>query len=153
MTKLEDSAKEWGRTYFVQPKKCTIHMLTCDQMPTDWWSYALHLHLFLNRKGRWGTTEWFHKQFPPFFSVLHCLWDLANSRPLHSLMLSSHLFFCLPFLLPSITVSCKMVLTRPDEWEICPYHCSLHLFVMVRRSLWFHVVRLHAWSWHGLPRW
>ena len=30
---------------------------------------------------------------------------------------------------------CKMVLARPDEWETCPYHFSLHLFTMVRRSL------------------
>ena len=28
------------------------------------------------------------------------LWDLMNPRPVHSLMLSSHLFFCLPHLLP-----------------------------------------------------
>ena len=27
------------------------------------------------------------------------LWDLANSRPVHFLMLSSHLFLCLPRLL------------------------------------------------------
>ena len=35
---------------------------------------------------------------------------MANSRPVHSLMLSSHLFFCLPCLLPPFTVPCKMVL-------------------------------------------
>ena len=63
------------------------------------------------------------------------LWDLANSRPVHSLMLSSHLFFCLPCLLPPLTVPCKIVLARPDEWETCPYYCSLCLFTMVRRSL------------------
>ena len=40
-----------------------------------------------------------------------------NSRPAHGLM-SSHLFFCLPCLLPPFTVPCKMVLARPDEWEI-----------------------------------
>ena len=33
-----------------------------------------------------------------------------------------------PFTLP-----CKMVLARPDEREICPYHCSLRLFTMVKR--------------------
>ena len=30
---------------------------------------------------------------------------------------------------------CKMVLTRPDERETCPYHLSLRLFTMLRRSL------------------
>ena len=52
----------------------------------------------------------------------------------HSLMLSSYLFFCLPCLLSSFAVPCKMVSARPDEWETCPYHCSLRLFTMVRRS-------------------
>ena len=32
-----------------------------------------------------------------FFTAL---WNLPNSRPVHSLMLSSHLFLCLPCLLP-----------------------------------------------------
>ena len=37
---------------------------------------------------------------PPPFSI--ALLDLANSRPVHSLMLSSHLFFCLACLLPDV---------------------------------------------------
>ena len=32
------------------------------------------------------------------------LWDLPNSRPVHSLTLSSHLFLCLPYLPPTLTV-------------------------------------------------
>ena len=69
--------------------------------------------------------------FPLFSSAL---WDLANSRPVNSLMLSSHLFLCLPCLLPPFTVPCKMVLARPDERETWPYHCSLRLFTVVSRS-------------------
>ena len=45
------------------------------------------------------------------------LWDLPNSRPVHSLMLSSHLFLCPLCLLPPFAVPCKMVLARPDERE------------------------------------
>ena len=48
-------------------------------------------------------------------------------------MLSSHLFFCLPCLLPPFTVPCKMVLARPDERKTWPYHCSLRPFMVVRR--------------------
>ena len=48
------------------------------------------------------------------------------------LKLSSHLFFCLPCLLPPFTVPCNMILARPDEWKYCPYHCSLCLFTIVR---------------------
>ena len=58
-----------------------------------------------------------------FFSLFStALWDLANSRPVHSLMLSSHLFLLLLCLLPPFTVPRKIVLARPDER------------VMVRRS-------------------
>ena len=51
----------------------------------------------------------------------------------HSLMLSSHLFLCLPCLLPPLNVPCEMVLARPGERETWPYHCSLSLLTMVRR--------------------
>ena len=59
------------------------------------------------------------------------LWDLVNSWPILSLMLSSHLFFCLPCLLSPFTLPCKMILARPDERETCPYHFNLCFFTMV----------------------
>ena len=93
-----------------------------------------HHHQSLNREGCWGTTDDFTTNFLHFSLFSTALWDLANSRPVHSLMLSSHLFLCPPCLLPPFTVPCKMVLARPDEWETWPYHCSLHLFTIVRRS-------------------
>ena len=74
-------------------------------------------HLSLNREGLWGTTDCFATSFLHFSLFSTVLWDLANSRPVHSLMLSSHLFHCLPCLLPPFTVPCKMVLARPDERE------------------------------------
>ena len=79
-------------------------------------------------------TTHLHKQFPPFSLFSTALWDLANSRPVHSLMLSSHVFFCLSCRLAPLIVPCKMVLARPNEQETCPYHCSLRLFKIVRRS-------------------
>ena len=62
--------------------------------------------LFLNGEGRF------------LFSA--ALWDLENSRPVHSLMLSSYLFFCLLCNRLPFTMPCKMVLARPDERETCP---------------------------------
>ena len=44
-----------------------------------------------------------------FFSVLTAFWDLVNSRPVCSLMLSSHLFFCLLCLRPPLTVPCTVI--------------------------------------------
>ena len=95
-----------------------------------------HHKLCLNREGRWGTTDDFKTCFPTFFLFSTALWDLVNSRSVHSVMLSSHLFFCLPCRLPLFTVPCKMVLARPDEQETCPHHCSFCFFTMVRRSSW-----------------
>ena len=92
-----------------------------------------HHYISLNREGRWGN-RWFHNQFAPFFPVLHCPLGLAKSRPVHSLMLSSHLFLCPLCLLLPFTVPCKMALARPDDRETWPYHCSLHLFTIIRRS-------------------
>ncbi|GFO27233.1 hypothetical protein PoB_005373800 [Plakobranchus ocellatus] len=57
-----------------------------------------------------------------------------SSSPVHSLMLSSQRFFCLPLLLPPFTVACMMVLARPDGRVVCPYHFSFRCQTMVRRS-------------------
>ena len=89
-----------------------------------------HRQLSLNHEGRWGTTDDFATSFLHSFLFSTSLW------PVHSLMLSPHLFLCLPCLLPPFTVPCKIVLARPDEWETWPYNCSLCLFTLVRRSGW-----------------
>ena len=94
----------------------------------------LHLNPSLNREDRWCTRDDFTTSFLKFSLLSTALWDLVNSGSVHSLMLSSHLFFCLPCLLSPFTVPCKTVLARPDERETCPYHCSLRLFTMIRRS-------------------
>ena len=93
-----------------------------------------HHHLSLNREGRWGSTDHFTTSFLHSSLFSAALWDLANSRFVHFLMLSSNLFLCLPCLLPPFTVPCKMALARRDERETCPYHYGLRLFTMVRRS-------------------
>ena len=50
----------------------------------------------LTAGGRCGTTDDFATSFLNFSMFSKALWDLANSRPVHSLMLSSHLFLGLP---------------------------------------------------------
>ena len=65
-----------------------------------------HHHQSLNREGRWGTTDDFATSFPHFPLFSTALWDLPYSRPVPSLMLSSHLFLCLSCLLPPFTVPC-----------------------------------------------
>ena len=75
----------------------------------------------------------FTTSFLSFSLFSTALWDLPNSRPVHSLMLSSHLVLCLPCFLPPFTVPCKMVLARPDKWETWPYHSCLGPFTIVRK--------------------
>ena len=95
----------------------------------------LHLHLSLNRRDRFGTTDDFTTSFLHFFLFSTALWDFANSGPVISLKLSSHLFFsCLPCLLSPFTVPSKMVLARLGERETRSYHFSLRLITMVRFS-------------------
>ena len=47
-------------------------------------------NLSLNREDCWGTTDNFTTSFLHFSLFSTALWDLPNSRPVHSLMLSSH---------------------------------------------------------------
>ena len=109
-----------------------------------------HHHLSLNRDGRWGTTDDFTTSFLYFSLFSTALWDLANSRPIHFLMLSSHLFHSLLFLLPL-----SLCLARwfwPDLMNGRHDHTSA-VCVSLRWPGGLHVVQLPAESWHGLPRW
>ena len=82
MSFLQTAAHNQRTTFFY---RCTNH----------------HHHHSLNREGRWGTTDNFVTSFFHFSLFCTAFCDLANSRPVHSLMLSSHLFLCLSCLLPT----------------------------------------------------
>ena len=77
------------------------------------------IHLLLHREGRWGSTDDFRTISLHFSLFSTVLLDLANSGPVHSLILYLHLFLCLPCLLPPFTVPYKVVLARPGERETC----------------------------------
>ena len=61
---------------------------------------GLRLHLSRSLADRWGTTADFTTSFlhSSRFSAFRSM--LFHSRPVHSLMLSSHRFLCLPLRLP-----------------------------------------------------
>ena len=117
------------------PLSCTVTLISNQVYAKS--NPVRHLHLSLNHKGHWGTTNDFLNSFLHFSRFSTAFWGLPNFRPVHSLILSSHLFFCLPCFLSPFTVPCKMVLAIPDEheWETFSYYCSLHFFTMVKRSL------------------
>ena len=109
---------------------------------------------------RWGTTVDFTTSFlhSSWFSAFHS--TIFHSRPVHSLMLSSYRFLCLPLRLPPWTVPCRIVLACPDDRVTCPYHFSLRLFTEVRRSSYSPVAfpilaftsSLVIWSLYKIPR-
>ena len=88
----------------------------------------------LNLDGRWGTTN--DVATIPFHLSLSsaALRKSPNSIPVHSLMLSSHLFSCLPLLLVPFTVPCRIVFAKPQNLEMWLYHLSFRFFTMVKRS-------------------
>ena len=74
--------------------------------------------------GRRGTTDEFATI--PFHLDLFsaALVELAKSIPVHSLILSSHLFFCLPLFL--FTVPCRIVFAKLKYYN---FSCSIQFFV------------------------
>ena len=68
--------------------------------------------------GHWGTTDDFTTI--PFRLALSSAApvELAKSIPVRSFILSSNLFFCLPFLLFLCTVPCRIVFAKPKDLEM-----------------------------------
>ena len=93
-------------------------------------------------KGRRGTTDEFATI--PFHLDLFsaALVELAKSIPVHSLILSSHLFFCLPLFLFPFTVPSRIVFAKPEDLETWPNHLSFRFLTRVRSSSYFPMV---AW--------
>ena len=95
-------------------------------------------------QGLLGHHRWLHNQFPPFFLFSTALWDLANSKPVHS-----HLSFCLPCLFSLLR--CLARRFRPDLMNGRHVHTT-SVCVSLRWS-GLRVVRLPAGSWHRRRRW
>ena len=79
---------------------------------------------------RWGTTCDFATT--PFHLVLSsaAIVELAKFIPVNSLIVSSHLFFCLPLLFP-FTVTCRIVLAKSEDLETWPNHIRFRFLAMV----------------------
>ena len=87
-------------------------------------------------EGRRGTTDEFATI--PFHLVLFsaALVELAKSIPVHSLILSSHLFFCLPLFLFPFSVPCRIVFAKPEDLETWPNYLSFRFLTRSRISLY-----------------
>ena len=105
------------------------------------WPFQLSIYFLfypITLEGRRGTTDEFATVFPscPVFSCPSwaALVELAKSIPVHSLILSSHLFFCLPLFLFPFTVPCRIVFAKPEDLETWPNHLSFRFLTRVRSS-------------------
>ena len=97
-------------------------------------AFLTSLHLSHSLVDLWGTKD--DRATTVLHSSLFSAFRRAspNFNPVHSVTLSSHLFFCLPLLLPLCTVPCRIIFASPVDLVLCPYHLSLRFFTVVRRS-------------------
>ena len=104
--------------------------------------HTIYVHLIfysilfypITLEGRRGTTD--EIVTIPFHLVLFsaALVELAKSIPVHSLILSSHLFVCLPLYLFPFNVPCRIVFAKPEDLEIWLNHLSFRFLTSVRSS-------------------
>ena len=118
-------------------KTIARHILLTDLLnKSDSMSLAFYSILFypITLEGRRGTTDEFATI--PFHLDLFsaALVELAKSIPVHSLILSSHRFFCLPLFLFPFTVPCRIVFAKPEDLETWPNHLSFRFLTRVRSS-------------------
>ena len=83
---------------------------------------------------RWGTTDDLATSSLHSSRLSAFLMAAPSVNHVHSGMLSSHLFLCLPRLLPPWTVPCMTVLASPVDLVMWPYHLSFRCLTVVRRS-------------------
>ena len=97
-------------------------------------SSKLYLFNPIILEGRRDTTDDFVTI--PFQLILFsaALVELAKSILVHSLILSSHLFFCLPLFLCPFTVPCRSVFAKPEDLETWPNHLSFRFLTRIRSS-------------------
>ena len=107
-------------------KPCLIPILISDNSRVRK-SYFLSIFVrsglvyIITLRGHWGTTDDFTTI--PFHQVLSsaALAELAKSTSVHSFTLSSHLFFCRPFLLSPF---CRIVFAKPEDLDKWPNQFS-----------------------------
>ena len=85
-------------------------------------------------EGRRGTTDEFATISFHLDLFSAALFELAKSIPVHSLILSSHLFFGLPLFLFPFTVPSRIVFAEPEDLETWPNHLSFRFLTRVRSS-------------------
>ena len=76
---------------------------------------SILFHNFIILEGRWRTTDGFATISFQLVLFSSALVELAKSIPIHSLILSSHRFFCLSLFL--FTVPCRILFAKLENLE------------------------------------
>ena len=95
--------------------------------------YSILFYL-ITLEGRRGITDEFATTHSHLVLFSAALVEPAKSIPVHSLMFSSHVFFCLPLFLFPVTVPCRIVFAKPEDLETWPNHLSFRFLTTVRSS-------------------
>ena len=99
--------------------------------------------------GHRGTTDEFATTRLHFILFSNALVELAKSIPVHYLILSAHLFFCLPLFLFPFTVPRRIVFAKPEDLETWQNHLSFRFLTRVRSSLFSPMVAwIFLWTSH-----
>ena len=108
---------------FLTSASCHSRKISLEQNATFKKTTFYYLFYLITLEGRRDTTD--ELATIPFHLVLFSAAKvgLAKSIPVHSLILSSHLFFCLPLFFP-FTVPCRIVFARPEDLETWPNYLS-----------------------------
>ena len=131
----------WDNESFLWPSHLNIFktkdsVKRLDKLALHRGVYPANSILFypITLEGRRGTTDEFATI--PFHLDLFsaALVELAKSILVHSLILSSHLFFCLPLFLFPFTVPCRIVFAKPEDLETWPNHLSFRFLTRARSS-------------------
>ena len=93
-------------------------------------------HLSHSLVDHWGATDDLATSSLHSSRLSAFLMAAPSVMAVHSRMLFSHLFFCLPRLRPPCNVPCRIVLASPVDLVTYPYHFSLRRFTVVKRSSW-----------------
>ena len=92
------------------------------------------LKSFIKGDGCLGTTDEFATTLFHLILFSAALAELTKSIPVHSLILYSLLFYCLPLLLFPFTAPCRIVFAKPEDLRTWPNHLSFCFMTRVSSS-------------------
>ena len=117
----------------------TAILIRVVELPSVWGRTVysdsiLFLFCSITLNGRRGTTDEFATILFHLYLFSAALVELTKPIPVHSLILSSHRFFCLPLFLFPFTMPCRIVFAKPEGLETWTNHLSFRFLTRITSS-------------------